>query len=131
MRRQRVPSMRLCSFFRVSTQDPDGLSLQALQHVVHGGVPPQRGVFCKPLPGRTVRPRPSVRRTRQGAPEDVLGLFTFVRGLSQRASASHQQGWTVPPQGEAVLDELAQSHYMQLCFGRNFLRHAALLAPSS
>ena len=27
MRRQRVPSMRLCSFFRVST-DPDGLSLQ-------------------------------------------------------------------------------------------------------
>jgi hypothetical protein len=25
-----------------------------------------------------------------------------------------------------VLDELAQSHYMQLCFGRNFLRHAAL-----
>ena len=28
--------------------------------------------------------------------------------------------------GEAVLDELAQSHYMQLCFGSNFLRHAAL-----
>ena len=24
-----------------------------------------------------------------------------------------------------VMDELAQSHYMQLCFGRNFLRHAA------
>ena len=23
------------------------------------------------------------------------------------------------------MDELAQSHYMQLCFGRNFLRHAA------
>ena len=56
----------------------------------------------------------------------MLRILTFVRVLSQRPSASHQQGWTGPPQGEAVMDELAQSHYMQLCFGRNFLRHAAL-----
>ena len=56
----------------------------------------------------------------------MLRFLRFVRVLSQRPSASHQQGWTGPPQGEAVLDELAQSHYMQLCFGSNFLRHAAL-----
>ena len=56
----------------------------------------------------------------------MLRILTFVRVLSQRPSACQQQGWTGPPQGEAVMDELAQSHYMQLCFGRNFLRHAAL-----
>ena len=56
----------------------------------------------------------------------MLRFLTFVRVLSQRPSASHQQGWTGPPQGEAVMDELAQSHYMKLCFGCNFLRHAAL-----
>ena len=65
-------------------------------------------------------------RTRQGGGKDVLRFLTFVRVLSQRPSASHQQGWTLPPQGEAMMDELAQSHYMQLCFGRNFRRHAAL-----
>ena len=65
-------------------------------------------------------------RARQGASTDVAGFLRLVRVLSQRPSASHQQGWTGPPQGEAVMDELAQSHYMQLCFGRNFLRHAAL-----
>ena len=56
----------------------------------------------------------------------MLRILTFVRVLSQRPSASHQQGWTGPPQGEAVMDELAQSHYMQLCFGRNLFSHTAL-----
>ena len=65
-------------------------------------------------------------RAREGAYRVVLRILTFVRVLSQRPSASHQQGWTGPPQGEAVMDELVQSHYMQLCFERNFLRHAAL-----
>ena len=34
----------------------------------------------------------------------MLRILTFVRVLSQRPSASHQQGWTGPPQGEAALE---------------------------
>ena len=63
-----------------------------------------------PLPGSTVRPRPPATRevlerwscsSREGAPTVVL---RFVRVLSQRPSVCHQQGWTGPPQGEAVMD---------------------------
>ena len=51
-----------------------------------------------------LRPLERSCSSREGAPTVVFRFLRFVRVLSQRPSATHQQGWTGPPQGEAVMD---------------------------
>ena len=51
-----------------------------------------------------LRPLERSCSSREGAPTVVFRFLRFVRVLSQRPSACHQQGWTEPPQGEAVMD---------------------------
>ena len=66
--------------------------------------------------------------SREGAYRVVLRFLSdsSAFSLSVHPHPTSRAGLCHRKATEAVMDELAQSHYMQLCFGRNLFSHTAL-----